>query len=115
MMGMRSKRPVSYDYQYDHLMAIILSQTSLGKCIKAYGNRAVDVTTKEFSQLDEKGLLLTRRFSGLSRGKRSDALPVVVLIIEKRNGEVKRRAYTNGRKQRLTISPEDVKSPTEAT
>ena len=69
-MGLRSKRPVSYDYQYDHLMAIILSQMSLGKGIKAYGNRAVDAMTKEFSQLDENGLLLTRRFSDLSRGKR---------------------------------------------
>ena len=38
-----------YDHRYDHTMAIILSQISLGKGSKDFGDRAIDATTKEFS------------------------------------------------------------------
>ena len=88
---------------------------SLGKGIKAFGDRAVDATTKEFSQLDEKGVLIPKHFNGLSNEERDEALPVVVLIKEKRSGEIKGRACTDGRKQRLYIPPEDTKSPTVST
>ena len=54
-VGLRPKRSVTYDHRYDHTMAIILSQMSLGKGIKAFGSRAVDATKNEFSQLDDKG------------------------------------------------------------
>ena len=114
-VGLRPKRSVTYDHRYDHTMTIILSQMSLGKGIKAFGDRAVDTTTKEFSQLDEKGVLIPKHFNELSKEERDEALPVVVLIKEKRSGEIKGRPCTDGRKQRLYIPPEDTNSPTVST
>ena len=82
-------------------MTIILSQISLGKGIKDFGNRAVDATTKEFSQLDDKGVLIPKHFTELGKEERDEA---------KRNGEIKGRTSVHGRKQRLCIPPKDTAS-----
>ena len=62
---------------------------SLGKGIKAFGDRAVDATTKEFSQLYEKGVLIPKHFNELSKEERDEVLPVVVFIKEKRSADVR--------------------------
>ena len=87
-------------------MAIILSQISLGKGIKDLRNRDVDATTKEFSQLDDKGVLIPKHFNELGKEEIDEA---------KRNGEIKGRAWVDGRKKRLYIPPKDTASPTVST
>ena len=76
-------------------MTIILSQISLGKGIKDFGNRAVDATTKELSQLGDKGVLIPKHFNELSKEERDEA---------KRNGEIKGRACVDGKKEVIYTS-----------
>ena len=96
-------------------MAIVMTQMSVGKGIKKFGEKAVDTVTKEFTQLDEKGVLLPKQFSELTQEERTEALPAIDLIREKINGVIKGRACADGRKQRLFIPPEERTSHTVST
>ena len=95
--GLRPKRTTTFDHRYNHTMAIVMTQMSIGKGIKQFDEKAVEAVTKEFAQLDEKGVLLPRQFSELNQEERTEALLVIVLIKEKRNGVIKGRAYADGK------------------
>ena len=56
--GLRLNKSVSYD----HIMTIVLSQMSVGKGLKLLGDRTVEAVTKDFAQLDEKGVLIPVEF-----------------------------------------------------
>lgn len=56
--GLRLNKSVSYD----HIMKIVLSQMSVGKGLKQLGDRTVDAVTKDFAQLDGKGILIPVEF-----------------------------------------------------
>ena len=81
--GLCSNRPVIFDHMYDHTMSIVMTKMSVGKGIKKFGEKAVDVVTNEFTQLDEKGVLLPRKFSELTQEQKTEALPAILLIKEK--------------------------------
>ena len=72
--GLRPKRPVTFNHKYDHSMAIVMTQMSVGKGIKKFGEKAVDAATKEFTQLDEKGVLLPRHLSELTQEEKETEL-----------------------------------------
>ena len=44
--GLWPKRPVTFDHRYNHTMAVILTQMSVSKGLKVFGDRATDAVTK---------------------------------------------------------------------
>ena len=69
---------------------MVLNYTVFCECI---------LVTKEFTRLDEKGVLLPRKFSELAQEEKTEALPAIVLIKENKNGVIKGYACVDGRKK----------------
>ena len=67
---------------------------------------------KEFSQLDNKQVFKPKVVEELSASQRNNALNLITMIKEKRDGKIKGRACADGRKQRGYISKDEVSSPT---
>ena len=98
---------------------ILFTQMSAKKGIEKHGERAIAVLIKEFKQLNEGAILGKPVIEPvdpqcLTVKEMRNALNVVSLIREKRDGSLKGRACADGRKQRAYIEKEniDISSPT---
>ena len=66
----------------------------------------------EFSQLNDKGVFKARDPSKLSSKEKGNALNLITMVKEKRDGKIKGRACEDGRKQQRYIARDEVSSPT---
>ena len=72
---LRPKRPTTFDHRYVHTMAIMMTQMSVGKGLKIFGEKAADAITKEFTRLYEIGVLLLRKFNELTQEEINEVFP----------------------------------------
>ena len=97
---------------------VLFTQMSATEGIKKHGEKAIAVLLKEFIQLDKgpmegKNLVSPIKYNTLTKKDKEEALEVVNLIKEKRDGSLKGRSCANGANQRRFVGPDDVfSSPT---
>ena len=88
------------------------AQVSIKEGIRRHGDKAVEVVLKEFTQLNDKQVFAPLDAKELSPKQRSQALNLITMVKEKRDGKIKGRACADGRKQRRYINKDEVSSPT---
>ena len=87
-------------------------QYSIQKGVKVHGGKGKNSTMKEISNLEIKNECFDEmNYESLSQEKKDKALPLLALMIVKRNGITKTRGVTNGKHQKL-YSDSDCSSPT---
>jgi len=95
---------------------VLLNQMTARAGIKKHGDAAIAALIKELTHnLVDKDVIEGKMFRELSYEQRKEALRVVALIKEKRNGTVKGRVCADGRPQRAYTDPSEVYAPTVST
>ena len=96
---------------------VLVNQYNLKNGQQLSGDRADDAIMKELDQVDELETFAPEMAKDLSAEDKRKALESLVLISEKRTGEIKGRIVVNGSKQRTYDGYEktDGSSPTVTT
>ena len=76
------------------------AHVSVKEGIKSHGKRAIDAVLSEFTQLNDKNIFKPVNPQSMSQRGKREALNLITLVKEKRNGKIKGRACADGRKQR---------------
>ena len=92
-----------------------VTQYSLQKGIKKFGERGRQSALKEMKQLHDRECFQPIHKSDLNSTERKRALESLIFMVEKRDGTIKSRHCANGSTQRAYMAREDVSSPTVST
>ena len=76
-----------------------MSQHSMKKGIKLFGQAGIDAVLAELNQLHERKVLKPKDSSKLSREEKKAALQYLMFLKQKRCGKIKGRGCADGRKQ----------------
>ena len=80
-------KPVDgYTYFVQHLL---LSQTGVNKGIKVFGQRGIDVVSKEMQQFHDREFRIPKSPRHLTKEERHRALPYLMFLREKRDSTIK--------------------------
>ena len=112
--GVRVPSEVGYD-QNEVLRHTVLTQYTLKKGLQVFGPPGVEAVYKELQQLHERGVGEPRDAATLSPTQKRNALGYLMILKQKRTGQIKGRGCADGRKQRLHTPKDDASSPTVAT
>jgi Reverse transcriptase (RNA-dependent DNA polymerase)/Zinc knuckle len=111
---LRPRRPRDYSHLHATLENIVMTQHSMKKGIKIFGNAGVDAVLKELQQLHDRKVLEPKDAMTMSREEKKASLEYLMFLKKKRNGTIKGRGCADGRKQRAYTAKEDASSPTVA-
>jgi hypothetical protein len=89
-----------------------MTQHSMKKGIKLFGQAGVDAVSKELQQLHDHKVLEPKSPDQISSANKKNALRYLILLKKKRNGIIKGRGCADGSKQRAYTAKEDASSPT---
>ena len=87
------------------------AQVSVNEGIKRHGEKAVTAVLAEFGQLNDKQVFKQCDANNLYKAAKREALNLITMIKQKRDGKIKGRACADGRKQRWYINKDDISSP----
>ena len=94
------------------VFGFVFTQMSVRAGIKKHGQAARDALTAEFAQLDYKGAYEPIQAVDLTKTQQNNALRIINLIKEKRNGRLKGRSVADGRPQCMSYTKGETSSPT---
>ena len=95
------------------LASIAMTQHSVNKGLKVFGEAGVTAVLSELQQLHDRKVLEPKG-DELTRKQKSDALRYLMFLKQKRCGRIKGRGCADGRKQREYISKDEISAPTVA-
>ena len=78
----------------------MLTQYSVKKGLKVFGEAGADAVVKELQQLHDRGVMTPKMKDELSQSERRSALQYLMFLKQKRSGQIKGRGCADGRKQR---------------
>ena len=107
--------PMTEQDRDDYIMGIIMTQYSLNKGLKEFGDRGEEAVVKELSSLKDMDTFFPMDAETLTKEQRAKAISSLMFLKEKRDGTIKGRACAIGTPQRAYIKKEDAASPTCAT
>ena len=120
--GFRPRRPRSYAHLHvmtqavaEPLAGTMLTQYSVKRGLKEFGEAGADAVVKELQQLHDRGVMTPKMASELSGEEKRGALQYLMFLKKKRDGVIKGRGCADGRKQREHLGKEDTTSPTVTT
>jgi hypothetical protein len=111
---LRPRKPRSYKHRHADLEDMMMTQLSLRKGLKVFGESGALAVTKELQQLHDRRVMNPKAANMLSQSEKSKALPYLMYLKKKRNGTIKGRGCADGRKQRVYKTKEESSSPTVA-
>jgi hypothetical protein len=117
MRGMKihnPRKPRDYDHAHTTLAHTVMTQYSMKKGIKEFGEAGVDAVLVELQQLHDRDVLEPQTANEMTREEKHAALNYLMFLKKKRCGRIKGRGCADGRKQRVHIKKEDASSPTVA-
>jgi len=112
--NLRARKPRDYGHLHATLEHIVMTQHSIKRGLKEFGDAGVDAVLKELLQLHERKVLEPRGETEMSDEEKKAALQYLMFLKKKRNGTIKGRGCADGRKQRQHITKEEASSPTVA-
>ena len=113
--NLRPRKPRDYGHLHTTLEHTVMTQYSVNKGIQIFGDAGIDAVTQELKQLHDRKVIIPVMMSSMSKEMKRSALPYLMFLKEKRTGQIKGRGCADGRKQRQTLSKEEVSSPTVST
>ena len=96
------------------LEAIALTQYTLKRGLKEFGEDGLIALGKEVGQLHERKVAKPVDGSKLTREQKRASLRYLMFLTKKRCGRIKARGCADGRKQRATTTKEEASAPTVA-
>jgi hypothetical protein len=111
---LRPRHPRDYGHLHTTFESIVMTQHSMKKGIKLFGEAGVDAVLKELQQLHDRKVLEPKDATKLSASDKKAALQYLMFLKQKRNGTIKGRGCADGRKQREYTTKEEASSPTVA-
>jgi hypothetical protein len=112
--GLRPRRPRDYSHLHTVLEHTVMTQHSLKRGLKEFGDAGVDAVLKELQQLHDRQVIKVMNPTTLTREQKRAALKYLMFLKKKRCGRIKGRGCADGRKQRLYTAKEEASSPTVA-
>ena len=85
----------------DYIMGIILTQYSLNKGLKEFGDRDEEAVVKELNSLKDMDTFFPMNGDELTKEQRTRAISSLMFLKEKRDGTIKGRACAIGTPQRV--------------
>ena len=96
--NLRPRKPRDYGHIHTILESTVMTQHSVKKGLRLFGEKGIDAIMKELDQLHTRKVLKPKK--NLNCKERRDALQYLMFLKEKRNGIIKARGCADGRKQR---------------
>jgi Reverse transcriptase (RNA-dependent DNA polymerase) len=112
--NLRARKPRDYGHLHTILEQTCMTQYSVKKGIKEFGQSGIDAVIAEMRQLDERNVIIPKSANMLSSAEKQRALHYLIFLKKKRCGRIKGRGCADGRKQRVYKSKEETSSPTVA-
>lgn len=112
--NLRPRAPRHNEHLHCNIMETVLTQYSIKKGLKFFGNEAADAVMAEMRQLHDRGAIIPQSADELTLDQRKASLEYLMFLKQKRDGRLKGRGCADGRKQRAHTSKEEVSSPTVA-
>jgi hypothetical protein len=106
------QRPRDYKHPHADLAHIVMTQMSMKKGIREFGDAGVDAVLAELQQLHDRKVLEPQSAKKMTRDEKRAALNYLMFLKKKRSGRIKGRGCADGRKQRVHTKKEDASSPT---
>ena len=104
------------DYVEPSIMALIMTQLSMKKGLRSWGNAAKKAIHKEVKQMHLRDTFKPMRFHELTDEQKAQILESHLFLTKKRvDGDIKGRLVAGGDKQRDFVTKEDSSSPTATT
>jgi hypothetical protein len=96
------------------LESIMMTQHSVKKGLKKFGDAGVQAVLEELQQLHHRKVMEPKGLEEITEKQQSDSLQYLMFLKEKRCGKIKGRRCADGRKQQEYISKHEISSPTVA-
>eukprot|EP00978_Attheya_sp_CCMP212_P032460 scaffold126826_cov58-Attheya_sp.AAC.1 len=109
---LRTRHPRDYSHMHATLEGKVMTQHSMKKGLKLYGEEGVNSVLDELKQLHDRKVVEPKKL--LTRDEKRAALHYLMFIKQKRCGRIKARGCADGRKQREHTTKEEASSPTVA-
>jgi Reverse transcriptase (RNA-dependent DNA polymerase) len=113
--NLRARKPRDYSHLHTTLESIVMTQHSVRKGLRIFGEAGVDAVLKELKQLYDREVVRPVGREDMTDEERDAALQYLMYLKQKRDGTVKGRGCADGRKQRAYTTKEEASSPTVAT
>lgn len=112
--NLRPRKPRDFSHLHTALEATCMTQYSVKRGLKEFGDAGAAAVIKEMKQLDERGVIRPCMADSLTREEKHRALQYLMFLKKKRCGMIKGRGCADGRKQRLYKSKNETSAPTVA-
>ena len=110
--NLRPRREPDFGHLHTTSEQIVMTQHSVTKGLKLFGDAGTDAVVKELKQLHERKVIEPVDCKAMTREDKQQALQYLMFLKEKRCGKIKGRGCADGRKQRLYMSKDETSSPT---
>jgi hypothetical protein len=111
---LRPRRPRDYSHLHTTLEGTVMTQHSMKKGLKIFGEAGTAAVLQELKQLHDRKVLEPTNAHQMTPIEKKRALQYLMFLKKKRTGQVKARGCADGRKQRAYTNKEDASAPTVA-
>lgn len=112
--NLRARKPRDYGHLHTTLEHTCMTQFSVKKGIKEFGQAGIDAVLSEMKQLDDRNVIVPCAQNTLTREEKFRSLQYLMFLKKKRCGRIKGRGCADGRKQRMYKSKQETSAPTVA-
>jgi hypothetical protein len=109
---LRPRLPRDYDHIHTQLKNVVMTQHSIKKGLKIFGEAGADAVVSEMQQLHNESVIEPKKANMLTREEKHKALQYLMFLKKKRCGRIKGRECADGRKQRFYKTKEETSAPT---
>jgi len=112
--NLRPRKPRDYGHIHTTLEHTCMTQHSVNKGLKVFGESGSEAVVAEMQQLHDRDVIEPKKSSMLTREEKHKALHYLMFLKKKRCGRIKARGCADGRKQRIYKTKEETSAPTVA-
>ena len=105
--NLRPRAPPTNEHLHCNITETALTQYSIKRALKLFGDRAAEAVLAEMKQLHDRGVISPQDGTTLSKEQKMKSLEYLMFLKEKNNGTIKGRGCADGRKQpqRMKLLP----------
>ena len=102
------------EFEQDEITGMMYAakQMSVREGVRKYGSEGKDSVLREIKNLTDNDCFGETKYKKLTQEQKDQALPILMFIVLKRNGEIKTIGVANGSVQRVYTNKDDCFSPT---
>ena len=112
--NLRPKAPRDYRHAHATVGNIAMTQHSIKKGLKLYGEAGAEAVVSEMHQLHNRDVIEPKSANMLTNEDKKKVLHYLIFLKKKRCGRMKARGCADGRKRRIYKIEEEISAPTVA-